>query len=253
MPAVRDHKRANVGDSGPNTGGMGSYSCENHSLPFLSPDELQQASKINKLVAEALRKETGEPYKGVLYGGFMATTAGIRLIEYNARFGDPEALNVLSLLTTDFADVCLAIIRGTLAELPIRFENLATVCKYVVPDGYPEHPVKGDVIDWSSVQTHERLKVFEAAVDHGEGGVYRLSGSRAVAFVGIGADVAEAERIAENAANAVTGPVYHRKDIGTAELIAKRVRNTRTPSSYEIDNEHSQDDGSPARNLKLVP
>src|ERR1043166_4668028 len=114
MPVVQDHKRAHIGDTGPNTGGMGSYSCENHSLPFLSRDDLRQASMINKLVAEALLKETGEPYKGILYGGVMATRDGVRLIEYNARFGDPEALNVLSLLRTDFADVCEAIIHGTL-------------------------------------------------------------------------------------------------------------------------------------------
>jgi len=70
----------------------------------------------------------------------MVTRNGVRLIEYNARFGDPEALNVLSLLKTDFADVCEAIIHGTLDRLPIRFEHLATVCKYIVPEGYPENP-----------------------------------------------------------------------------------------------------------------
>jgi len=252
MPVVQDHKRARAGDSGPNTGGMGSYSCENHSLPFLSRDDLRQASAINKLVAKALRKKTGEPYKGILYGGFMVTRTGVRLIEYNARFGDPEALNVLSLLKTDFADVCEAIVRGTLDKLPIKFEKLATVCKYVVPDGYPERPVKGEVIDWSSVSASERLKIFEAAVDKDDGGVYRLSGSRAVAFVGIGADVAEAERIAEKAASAVRGPVYHREDIGTRELIAQRVAHLQAPYSGDADVKHANDDAPQGGILKLV-
>jgi len=106
MVVVQDHKRASEGDTGPNTGGMGSYSCENHSLPFLLPDQLREAQAINEAVAGALLKETKQKYKGVLYGGFMVTRDGIRLIEYNARFGDPEALNVLSLLRTDLVDVC---------------------------------------------------------------------------------------------------------------------------------------------------
>lgn len=236
MPVVQDHKRARPDDTGPNTGGMGSYSCENHSLPFLSPDDLRQASAINKLVAKALLKETGEPYKGILYGGFMVTRDGVRLIEYNARFGDPEALNVLSLLSTDFADVCEAIIQGTLNELPIRFKELATVCKYVVPDGYPEHPVKSELIDLSRVpQESHKLRTFFAAVDKDDHGAYSLSGSRAVAFVGIGANVAEAEKIAESAASAVRGPVYYRKDIGTSKLLAKRVAHMRALLSSDAD------------------
>jgi phosphoribosylamine---glycine ligase len=226
MPVVQDHKRAHAGDTGPNTGGMGSFSCENHSLPFLSRDDLEQAKTINRRVVKALLRETGEPYKGILYGGFMATRNGVRLIEYNSRFGDPEALNVLPLLRTDFVDVCEAIIRGTLDKLQIEFEHLATVCKYVVPEGYPRDLVKGAPIYWD-VNESDKLRIFKAAVDEGEDGVYRLSGSRAVAFVGIGADIAEAEMIAEKAASAVRGPVEHRKDIGTSELIATRVAHMR--------------------------
>lgn len=253
MPVVQDHKRACPDDTGPNTGGMGSYSCENHSLPFLGRDDLRQASAINKLVAKALLKETGEPYKGILYGGFMVTRDGVRLIEYNARFGDPEALNVLSLLRTDFADVCEAIIQGTLEKLPISFQKLATVCKYVVPDGYPEHPVKNEQIDLSRVpQESEKLKTFLAAVDKGDDGAYRLSGSRAIAFVGIGTNVAEAERIAESAASAVRGPVYHREDIGTSKLIAKRVAHMRALLSGDPDVRYAHDDAPHGGVLKFV-
>jgi phosphoribosylamine---glycine ligase len=236
MPVVQDHKRAFPDDTGPNTGGMGSYSCEDHSLPFLSPDDIRQASLTNKLVAKALLEETGEPYKGILYGGFMLTRDGVRLIEYNARFGDPESLNVLSLLRTDFAEICEAIIQGTLHKLQIKFAKLATVCKYVVPQGYPEQPVKNEVIDLSKVpKDSEKLRTFLAAIDKGDDGRYRLSGSRAVAFVGIGKNVAEAERIAEHAASVVRGPVYHREDIGTQKPIKKRISHMRTLLSEDED------------------
>ena len=80
MPVVQDHKRAYEGDSGPNTGGMGTYSFENHSLPFLSKKNIGDAQKTNELVAKQLFKETGTPYVGVLYGGFMLTKSGVKVI-----------------------------------------------------------------------------------------------------------------------------------------------------------------------------
>ncbi len=223
MVVVQDHKRAGEADTGLNTGGMGSYSCEDHSLPFLLPHQVEEARAINEAVARALFAETGTKYKGILYGGFMATRNGIRLLEYNARFGDPETLNVLSVLKTDFVDICEAIIRENLDELPIVFDRLATVCKYIVPDGYPENPVRGVRIDLTHVpKDSDKLKMYLAAVDEKPDGIY-LSGSRAIAFVGIGKDLDEAETIAEEAAAAVGGPVYHRKDIGTHALIQQRI------------------------------
>jgi phosphoribosylamine--glycine ligase len=228
MVVVQDHKRAWEGDSGPNTGGMGSYSCENHSLPFLLPKHLEAASAINKAVAKALVKKTGKQYKGILYGGFMATHRGVILLEYNARFGDPETLNVLSLLKTDFVDICEAIVDGKLKDLPVTFEEKATVCKYVVPDGYPDNPVKGKPVDLSKVpEESDKLKIYHAALDQ-KGPDFYLSGSRAIAFVGIGSNLSEAEAIAEEAASAVRGPVYHRRDIGTEQLIQDRIQHMRT-------------------------
>jgi phosphoribosylamine--glycine ligase len=244
MPVVQDHKRARRGDTGPNTGGMGSYSCEDHSLPFLSRRDLQQAYEINERVAQALRKDfPQEPYKGILYGGFMATGDGVRLIEYNVRFGDPEALNVLSLLKTDFVDVCEAIIHGTLDELPISFEKLATVCKYIVPEGYPDNYAENvnKVIDWRGLPKSTNLRIYEAAVEKDGDAVGRLSGSRALALVGIGVNVAEAERIAESAARAVKGPVEHRDDIGTPTLIAKRIAHMQALLSDRNDVKYEHD------------
>jgi len=228
MPAVQDHKRAFEGDSGPNTGGMGSYSCEDHRLPFLSEAALRAASAINAAVAHALFQETGERYRGILYGGFMLTRHGVRLLEYNARFGDPEALNVLSLLETDFVEICDAIVRGTLNDTHVEFRRQATVCKYVVPEGYPDHPVKGQRIELDRVpEESPRLRWYLAAVDRRPDGLF-LTGSRAVAFVGIGGSLDEAETIAEEAANAVEGPVYHRRDIGTRKLVNLRCEHVRT-------------------------
>ena len=223
MVVVQDHKRAFDGDTGPNTGGMGSYSCEDHSLPFLLPGHVQEASAINAAVAAALRKETGQKYKGILYGGFMATRDGIRLLEYNARFGDPETMNVLSLLETDLVDICEAIIEEKLHELPIRFQRKATVCKYVVPEGYPENPVKGAPIDLRGVpKESSSFRMYKAAVEERGEELY-MTGSRAIACVGIGETLAEAERIAEQAASSIRGPVFHRRDIGTRDLIQKRI------------------------------
>ncbi len=142
-PLVQDHKRRFDGDRGPNTGGMGSYSLPDHSMPFLKPSDIEEGLEITRQVAAALLKETGSPYKGVMYGGFIATKNGAKLLEYNARFGDPEAMNILPLLKTDFVEICRHIIDGTLDQLKIEFEPKATVCKYVVPKGYglpADHP-----------------------------------------------------------------------------------------------------------------
>ncbi|MBI5754081.1 phosphoribosylamine--glycine ligase [Candidatus Peregrinibacteria bacterium] len=220
MPCVQDHKRAYVGDKGPNTGGMGTYSDANHSLPFLRTSDIEDATAITQKVAAALLKETGCEFKGVMYGGFMACKSGVRLIEYNVRFGDPEAMNVLPLLKTNFVDLCEAIIHGELAGMKVEFENKATVCKYVVPEGYPDNPVKGVQIEIGTLPAG--VRAYYASVDAREGGLY-LAGSRAVAMVGIADDLVAAEKLAEVGATAVKGPVFHRKDIGTAELIGKRV------------------------------
>jgi phosphoribosylamine--glycine ligase len=227
MVVVQDHKRAGEGDRGPNTGGMGSYSGEDHRLPFLTAEDVGAASAINAAVARALRLDTGEPYRGILYGGFMLTRDGIRLVEYNARFGDPEALNVLSLLRTDLVDICEAIIQGTLDGVRVEFAPLATVCKYVVPAGYPGSPVTGARIDLDRVPAEsDRLQYYFASIDERPDGLY-LTGSRAIGFVGIGATLDDAEAIAEMAASAVGGPVSHRADIGTRRLIQQRSEHVR--------------------------
>ena len=220
MPAVQDHKRAYEEDKGPNTGGMGTYSDSDHSLPFLENSHIRSAQKINEKTASALKDKFGEGYKGILYGGFIATAAGVQLIEYNARFGDPEAMNVLSILETDLIDICMAILDEELDKIDINFHNIATVCKYAVPDGYPDNPVKNKQIDISDVDGQEKL--FHASVELIDKSLIQI-GSRAVAFVGTGESIWEAEKIAEKEISKVKGPLFHRKDIGTTDLIQKKI------------------------------
>ncbi|MBT4148553.1 phosphoribosylamine--glycine ligase [Candidatus Peregrinibacteria bacterium] len=220
MPCVQDHKRAYDGDKGPNTGGMGSYGGANHMLPFLTMSDIVAAREITRKGAGALREETGTKFVGIMYGGFIVTARGVKLIEYNARFGDPEAMNVLPLLKSDFVDICESMIHGTLDQIEIEFEEKATVCKYVVPDGYPDNPCKGDKIEVGSVP--DGVRAYYASVDQKDDGLY-LSGSRAVAFVGIAESLEEAERLAQSAVGSVSGPVFYRRDIGTAELVQKRI------------------------------
>ena len=219
MPVVQDHKRAYEGDTGPNTGGMGTYSFGNHSLPFLSEKDINEAQKTNELVAKQLFEETGTPYVGILYGGFMLTRDGVKVIEYNARFGDPEAMNVLSILESDFLSVCISMIDGNLKSQDVSFERLATVCKYVVPVGYPNKPEKN----------------FEVFCDQNDRSLFLASvmlkdqkliacGSRTAAVVGKNKDVFQAELFAEAGIANISGNLFHRKDIGTKKLIESRIK-----------------------------
>lgn len=219
MPPIQDHKRAFEGDKGPNTGGMGTYSAPGN-LPFLTAQDLKDAHEITMKVAAALKAECGEPFKGIMYGGFIAVKDGVRLIEYNARFGDPEAMNALTLLKTDFVEVCLAVIEGTLGKLKIEFENKATVCKYAVPEGYPDKPVKGEHITLGHLPFG--VKSYFAAVNEDKEGMI-MTGSRAIAFVGVGPDLETAEKLAQAGVESVKGPVFYRRDVGTAALIQKRI------------------------------
>lgn len=223
MPAVQDHKRANAGDVGGNTGGMGTYSDVGHGLPFLSEDDVKQASDINKKVAEALEKECGMSYKGILYGGFMAVADGVRVIEYNARFGDPEALNVLPLLESDFVAICQAIISGTLTPEMVKFSPRATVCKYVTPKSYPDAKKEIDQKVMVPDEIPENVRMYYGDVHMNETGDILLGGSRSIGVVGMGDSLVEAEQAAQGVCEKIAGPVRFRSDIGTVDSIQKRI------------------------------
>jgi phosphoribosylamine--glycine ligase len=229
MPAVQDHKRAYEGDKGPNTGGMGTYTDADHKLPFLIDADIAAAQEINERVAAALAEECGAPYQGILYGGFMATKDGVKLIEYNARFGDPESLNLLTLLETDFVALCRAMVDRTLADVSVRFAAKASVCKYVVPEGYPDNPRKGDAV-LLPAELPEGVSMFLSAVDVKDN-VLIATGSRTIAIVGTAATIGEAEALCERVVRQISGPFFHRADIGTEPAIARRVEHMKAVRS----------------------
>ena len=235
MPPVQDHKRAYEGDVGPNTGGLGSYSAANHLLPFLPPQVLEQAEVICQAIIDALRRE-GCPYVGAIYGQFMYTPRGPVVIEINARFGDPEAMNVLPLLKTSYVDVLKAMVTGNLNQVELEFAPKATVCKYIVPKGYGVSSL-ADVplgINEEVVGSSGAI-MFYASVNEREGTIYTTS-SRSVAFVGCGPTIAEAEAKAEAALSSVSGEYDARHDIGKPETIERKVNHMRhVLSEREMD------------------
>ena len=226
MPAVQDHKRAYNGDTGPNTGGMGTYSASDHKLPFLTDEEISAAQSINERVAAALAKECGAPYRGILYGGFMATGDGVQLIEYNARFGDPESLNLLVLLDTDFVAICRAIVDQTLCDVEVDFARKASVCKYVVPEGYPDNSRIGDAVDLPP-EMPAGVTLFLGSVDQKNGKLV-AAGSRTVGIVAVAETITAAEVLCENAVKQIPGRFFHRSDIGTPAAVARRVKHMNT-------------------------
>jgi len=215
-PAVQDHKRAYEGDEGPNTGGMGSYSDAELELPFMDREDYMEAVEILEATVEAL-----DGYKGVLYGQFMLTAEGVKVVEFNARFGDPEAMNTLPVMETDLLDVLVAAREGE--SLPqLQFQSRATVCKYAVPDGYPTDPESGAKVRISPENAGEAL-LFYASVDEREDGIYTTT-SRSFAVVGVAETITDAEAIATDALeSAGTEGLRVRWDIGTPDLVQSRI------------------------------
>jgi phosphoribosylamine--glycine ligase len=234
MPCVQDHKRAYEGDIGPNTGGMGSYSDKNHLLPFLTREEFDESVEIMKITVSALKKELGAPYKGILYGQFLLGRGnvtkdfGVRVVEFNARFGDPENMNVLPLLSedTDPLELYYGIADGNIST-SVKFEKKATVCKYLVPAAYPENVKPGDliVVDEKAI-SRDGARAFYASVDMIDDRLVTTT-SRTLAVTGFAETISEAEQISEKATTHVKGNLRHRKDIGTVELIRKRIEHVR--------------------------
>ncbi|ADD06532.1 phosphoribosylamine--glycine ligase [Natrialba magadii ATCC 43099] len=215
-PAVQDHKRAYEGDEGPNTGGMGSYSDATTALPFMTDADYDDAVSIIEATVDAL-----EDYRGILYGQFMLTSEGPKVIEFNARFGDPEAMNTLPVLETDFLEVLTAARDGD--SLPaLEFAPQATVCKYAVPEGYPTEPEAGAKVQVDEESAGDAL-LYYASVDERDDGIYTTT-SRSFAVVGRADSITDAEEIAEDALEVAGEEGLHmRHDIGKPELVQQRI------------------------------
>ena len=214
--AAQDHKRAFDGDQGPNTGGMGAYSP----APVLTP-ALLEAARL-KLVEPALRgmAEEGAPYRGVLYAGLMLGPRGPRLVEFNARFGDPECQALMLRLEDDVVPYLLACATGALGELsPPRWAPGSAICVVLAAKGYPEAPAAGSRIAGAGQDFGPDVVVFHAGTVQGADGALLAQGGRVLNVCARGADVAEARARAYAAVDAIDWPEgFCRRDIGWRAL-----------------------------------
>lgn len=223
MPLVQDYKMAYEGDTGPNTGGMGSISDSGHSLPFLPSDSGKKALGIMQKIVQVMAS-AGSPFKGVLYGQFMNTPSGIRIVEVNARFADPESMNVLHIFQGDFTRVLYGIADGGL-RFNASFKHSATVLKYIVPKGYGTEPKPSQLrIDLSTEK--QRNCIYYAAVS-GELNLVEQSTSRSLALIGEGKTLGDAYAECESLITSVSGNFYVRHDIGSEAMIRKKMEMVR--------------------------
>ncbi|MHA1448478.1 MAG: phosphoribosylamine--glycine ligase [Candidatus Hodarchaeales archaeon] len=214
MPLVKDYKRAYDGDKGPNTGSMGSYSLSDHSLPFVSDSQLDETKRVMKSTVEALKKETGRPFCGILYGQFILSEERRKpvLLEYNVRFGDPESINVLSILEDDIVEIGDKMVSGKNIACLTNYRSEATVCVYLVPLGYPDKPVTDDEI---IIPRDIHSSIYYASVS-GELGSQKVhtTGSRAIALLSRAKTVKQAHSSVMKDIERFSGPVSFRSDIG---------------------------------------
>ncbi|MCL4451204.1 MAG: phosphoribosylamine--glycine ligase [Candidatus Thermoplasmatota archaeon] len=222
MPLAQDYKRAYEGDTGPNTGGMGSITDHDHLLPFVNRKSRDDAFNILKQASSALRTE-GFPFKGIMYGQFMLTLSGVKLIEINARFADPEGINVLSIMNDNLLDIMFEIANGNLRSR-VQFMKKATVLRYIVPVGYGSQPKPGKLM--IDPNNKDDTKMYYAAVN-GTLSSVDMTGSRSLAIVGIGSSIPEAASKVDSAASLVHGDYYIRRDIGTEEMLARKAASFR--------------------------
>ena len=210
MPPSRDHKRAFDGDKGPNTGGMGAISP----APGYTPEIADRCMKEIFLPTVAALKAEGRPFHGVLYFGLMLTPDGPKVVEYNARFGDPECQAVLSLLETDLMDIFQACREGTLDRLDIRWKDAAACCLVLASGGYPTSYQKGYPITGLD-EAEQTAVVFHAGTKRDEDGTIRTSGGRVLGVTAIGDDLDAAIDGAYAAAKHISFQDMHfRTDIG---------------------------------------
>ncbi|MBQ3975258.1 MAG: phosphoribosylamine--glycine ligase [Lachnospiraceae bacterium] len=214
MTSSQDHKRAGDGDTGLNTGGMGTFSPS----PFYTPEvDAYCREHIYQKTVDAMKAE-GRPFTGVLYFGLMLTPKGPRVLEYNTRFGDPETQVVLPRMKTDMVDVMEACMNGTLDRIDLEYEDNAAVCVVLASGGYPESYEKGKVISGlSAFDGKEDYFCFHAGTKYDDKGNVVTSGGRVLGVVALGSDLKQARAKAYEATAWVSfDKMYKRNDIGKA-------------------------------------
>ena len=216
MALAQDHKRAFAGDRGPNTGGMGVYSP----VPIVTPDELAAMHDIMERAAVATAREFDNDYRGVLYGGFMLTPEGPKIIEFNARFGDPETQVVLPRLESDLADIMLAVAEGRPDDIDLRWSEQWAVCVVLASEGYPGSYEKGKVIlGIDEAEQIEGVTVFHAGTAKNFDDELVTAGGRVLNVVAKGDSFEEARERAYEACDLINfeGKMF-RHDIGKKAL-----------------------------------
>ena len=214
MTSSQDHKRAGDGDTGLNTGGMGTFSPS----PFYTPEvDAYCREHIYQKTVDAMKAE-GRPFTGVLYFGLMLTPNGPRVLEYNTRFGDPETQVVLPRMKTDIVDVMEACMNGTLDKIELEYEDNAAVCVVLASGGYPESYEKGKVITGlDAFDGKEDYFCFHAGTKFDDKGNVVTSGGRVLGIVALGSDLKQARAKAYEATAWVSfDKMYKRNDIGKA-------------------------------------
>lgn len=213
MIPVQDHKRVGDGDTGPNTGGMGCYAP----VPLVTPELYARAvEEVLRPAVETIR-ETGIPYKGVLYAGIMITPSGeLKTLEFNCRFGDPETQVVLPLLETDLVDILLGVTDATLDEVEVRWKAESAVCVVLAAGGYPGPYATGDSIEGLNQVSHlSDVTVFHAGTRLDEDGQTVTAGGRVLGVTGLGDDFAQARARAYAAVKSIHfAGMHYRTDIG---------------------------------------
>ncbi len=213
MTSAQDHKRAGDGDTGLNTGGMGTFSPS----PFYTKEVDDFCQRyIYQPTVDAMAAE-GRPFKGIIFFGLMLTADGPKVLEYNARFGDPEAQVVLPRMKTDLIDVFEACIDGTLDQIDLEFEDNAAVCVVLASEGYPVRYEKGYPIEGlDAFQGRDGYYVFHAGTAKKDGAVV-TNGGRVLGVTAKGSDLKEARENAYRAVDWITFEnKYYRNDIGKA-------------------------------------
>ncbi|MEF9876127.1 phosphoribosylamine--glycine ligase [Gordonibacter sp.] len=212
MATAQDHKRAFDGDRGPNTGGMGVYSP----VPIVEPDELASMYEIMEKAATATAEVFEHDYRGVLYGGFMLTPEGPKMLEFNARFGDPETQVVLPRLETDLVDIALAVAEGRPDDINLRWSEQWAVSVVLASDGYPGPYEKGKVIlGIEEAEQLEGVTVFHAGTTTNYDDELVTAGGRVLNVTALGDSFEEARERAYEACDLINfeGKQY-RTDIG---------------------------------------
>lgn len=210
MVSAQDHKRAYDNDQGLNTGGMGTFSPSRIYTPELAEECMQ---KVFLPTMEAMRKE-GRTFKGVLYFGLMKTADGIKVIEYNCRFGDPETQVVLPRLKTDLYEIFNAVIDEKLSDIDIEWEDNAAVCVVLASGGYPQHYEKGYPIEGIKQAESLGAMIFHAGTVY-EDGCYRTNGGRVLGVTATGETLDAAIKEAYRYVDMISFRDMHfRKDIG---------------------------------------